>query len=546
MSYILTGQIDGQIVQHELENGENRIGREPDNEIVLNNKAVSRYHAIIFVSKNQISIKDLDSSNGTFVKEHEIDKHTVITVNDKIKFGESEFVLSYKDKPVFDDSATSVIFFEPNKINTEATLKFEEAQDQFSHTSIVAKNLFRAVTEAGKLLIGSHSVDEIFEQVLDIVEGVIPARRILLLMGDLSDGTPKIRAARSSKGSVNEKLMLSKTIIDSVFRDRKALLLTDALNDPRFQAQESIILQNLHSAMVAPLFDNEAVIGLLYADSDDIKLQYDRQQLQAFTLLANLIAIKITNARLLEAQREKERMEQEMKIATQVQQSLLSAIPSIPGYEILAWQISCLNVCGDLYDVEVLNDGRIAIVLGDITGKGMPAALLMSNVLASLRMLYQECPPLNELAERLHKQLFRSSDDMYFATLFVGFLDPASGCLEYINAGQNPPLVVYEDGKIEKLDSTGFPIGLIDEATYEIGKVELLGNSLLSVYSDGITETTNNAKQFGEDNFFQSIKKRFLKPLDEIRDDLHHDLNAYRGDIPFSDDVTLLLLRRKK
>ena len=548
MSYILIGQIEGLIVQHDLKNGEIHIGREPDNDIILNHKTVSRYHAIIQVDGNQICIRDLGSSNGTFVNGHEINQLTAINTGDKIKFSEPEFILNYSDSPTFNDSATQLVYFEPDKINAEEIIRLEEVQDHLSGpTTIVDKRLFWAVAEAGKLLIGSHSVDEIFEAVLDIVEEVIPARRILLIMGNSSNKAPEIRATRSSKQSARKKLMLSKTIIDTVYRDRKALLLSDALSDPLFQEQHSIIMQNIHSAMVAPLFDNEDVIGLLYADSDDIRLRYDRNQLQAFTLLANLIAIKITNAKLLEAQRIKERMEQEMKIAMQVQQSLLYEIPTVPGYEILAWQISCLNVCGDLYDVASLSDGRIAIVLGDVTGKGMPAALLMSNVLASLRILYQECPPLKVLVERLHKQLYRSSDAMYFATLFVGFLDLESGILEYINAGHNAPLVVHDDGKTLKLDSTGLPIGLLDEETkYEINRVQLREKSLLSVYSDGITETMNNKKLFGENNFIQGIKKRFLRSLKEIKDGLEYDLNTFRGENPFIDDVTLLLLRRRK
>ncbi len=547
MPFILTGQIKGQIVRYDLNNGEIHIGRDADNDIVLNHGTVSRYHAIIQVKEDRIRIKDLASSNGTYVKGHKINQLTEIIKGDKIRFGEPEFMLTFRGQPDFDDSATQIFYLGNNNINTDEIVQLEEVQDQFGGPATsVDKSLFRAVTEAGKLLIGSQSVDEIFEAVLDIVEGVIPARRILLILGNSPNEVPEIRAARTSK-TATEKLMLSKTVIETVFRDRKALLLSDALNDPRFKAQESIILQNLHSAMVAPLFDNEHVIGLLYADSDDITLRYDRHQLGAFTLLANLIAIKITNARLLEAQRIKERIEQEMKIATQVQQSLLNEIPTIPGYEILAWQVSCLNVCGDLYDVASLSDGRIAIVLGDVTGKGMPAALLMSNVIASLRILYQECPSLRVLVERLHKQLYQSSGDMFFVTLFVGFLDLESGNLDYINAGQNPPFVMHDDGKTEKLDSNGPPLGLIDEdLNYEINRVKLQAESLLSVYSDGITETMNHTAQFGENNFIAGIQKRFLRPLKEIRDGLRHDLDSFRGENPFNDDVTLLLLRRKR
>jgi sigma-B regulation protein RsbU (phosphoserine phosphatase) len=546
VTYLLLGQIEGQYVQHEIKDGKFRVGRSFDNEITLKDKAISRYHALIIVEGKKVSIRDLNSANGTWINSQQIYKTTVIQPGDRIKFGKPELTLHYEDTEDVDSSSTMIILSDSDKIYTEDAIKFDEIYEQFDPTSSVNQALFRAVTEAGKLLIGSRPLNDMFEKVLDIVEGVVTARRILLLMGDSPDKTPEVRAARPTTQTDNEELILSKTIINSVFNDRKALLLTDAMNDPRFQMHESIILQNLRSAMVAPLFDNQEIIGMLYADSDDRRVQYDRHQLQAFTLLANLVAVKITNTQLLEDQREKERMGQEMEIAAKVQQSLLSSPPPIPGYDILAWQISCLDVSGDLYDVEHLYDGRTALVLGDVTGKGMPAALLMSNVIASLRVLYQEIPKIDVLAKRLNKQLLQSSDDMHYVTLFLGFLDPTTGRLEYINAGHNPPIVVHKDGRIEELPSTGFPIGIINDAIFETCVVEISDASLVAIYSDGIIEAMFEGEQFGKKRFVRNIKEKRLKPLEEIRDGLHSDLKVFMGETSFNDDITLLLIRRKE
>jgi sigma-B regulation protein RsbU (phosphoserine phosphatase) len=354
-----------------------------------------------------------------------------------------------------------------------------------------------------------------------------------------------VRAARPPGEATQDKLLLSRTLVGTVLEERQALLLNDALQDPRFATQESIILQRLRSAMAAPLFDDTRVIGLLYADSDDPATRYDRNQLRAFTLLANLIAVQISNARLMEAEREKERMAREVATAAQVQRRLLPAsLPEIPGHEIAGRQLPCLEVAGDLYEVTTLDDGRLAIVLGDVTGKGLGAALLMSNVLAALRVLFQECPEPTNCADRLHRQLLQSSDETRFATLFLGLLDPATGHLDYVNAGHNPPYLLQADGTLTSLDATGMPLGLIAGATYAAASVELPPASLLGIFSDGITEAEVADEFYGEERFLESLRRRFDRPLLEILEGALDDLQAFLGEAHPGDDVTLLLLRR--
>jgi serine phosphatase RsbU (regulator of sigma subunit) len=551
--YVLTGEVAGQPFRVTLEPGRHRIGRGSENDVDLASRSVSRQHAEILIEPDRIQLRDLGSSNGTWANGRPVSDLVEIRGGDRIRFGDMELTLLAEGQTLPEGPATisglhtpEVSLSGPGEVSTQERLSWETASGEGGDAPALDQALFRAVTEAGQILVVPRPLAETFETVLGIVERVVPARRILLLLTDTPDGTPAIRAARPATGLTDEKLILSQTIIATVLRDREALLLNDVQSDPRYGVQESIILQRVRSAMVAPLFDNTQVIGLLYADSGDPRIHYDRNQLRAFTLLANLIAIKITNTRLLETEREKERMEQEIAAATKVQQSLLPRnLPCIAGYEILARQIPCHEVAGDLYDVAQLADGRVMIAVGDVTGKGMPAALLMSNAIACLRVLYPEGLPLVTLADRMHRELLESSDETHFVTLFVGVLDPRTHRIEYVNAGHNAPLLICGDATPINLGPTGMPLGLLPGATYETASVDLPPGCLLCVFSDGIPEAAVGEEFYGEERFFDSARKRSRQPFDEIADGIFADLRAFLGEHALGDDVTLLMLRRE-
>jgi serine phosphatase RsbU (regulator of sigma subunit) len=401
------------------------------------------------------------------------------------------------------------------------------------------------VTEAGRLLVVPRPLTETFQLVLEMVEAVIPARRILLLLTDTPDGSPAVRAARPAGEAAAKKLVLSRTLVATVLRDRESLLLNDLCRDPRFGDQQSIIRQSVCSALVAPLFDNTRVIGMLYADTADPRVHYDRDQLRAFTLLANLIAVQITTARLLEAERERERMAQEVAAATEVQRNLLPArLPALPGYEFAARQIPCCEVAGDLYDAIGLPDGRIALAVGDVSGKGLGAALLMAGTIAGLRILLQEQPRLAECVERLHRQILQASEATRFVTLFLGLLDPATGRLEYVNAGHNPPWLLVPDGAPETLAATGLPLGLIPGATYAAASTVVPPGGILCVYSDGISEAAAGDELYGDERLLASLRRRATEAAADQLEGILTDLRAFLGSARADDDMTLLLVRR--
>lgn len=545
--------VDGRPAVLALKSGTNRIGRGPHNDIILLDRSLSREHAEILVEKEQVTIQDLGSSNGTRVNGNLIRGPTTIRPGDSIRCGHQEILLrpgpasveTLRSGRVMDSTVAPLA--DPTDVTTGEGLNVEEARQHLKISTAVAHALLSAVTEAGQLLVAAGPLEDVFERVLDLVTRVVPARRVLLLTSGTTGGEPVVRAARPPEEVLARRLVLSRTIVATVMEERRSLLLNDALHDPRFAGKDSVIGQNLRSAMVAPLFDNQKVIGLLYADTDALESAYDRDHLRAFTLLANLIAIKITNTHLLEAQRDKERMEQELAAAVQVQKSMLPArLPAVAGYALAARQVPCEQVAGDLYDVTRLEDGRVALVLGDVSGKGMGAALLMSNVMACLRVLYQEQLPLGTLVERLHKELFQSSDESYFVTAFLGMLDPRTHRLEYVNAGHNAPFLLDSGGGQRTLPATGVPLGLLDGSTWEVESVEIPPGALLCVFSDGIPEARIGSEFYGDERLLESVVERRSQPLESVGEGILFDLCHFLGECRPGDDITLLLARREE
>ena len=491
-----------------------------------------------------LSVRDLESRNGTFLNEERvINKPVVVGRNDVVRFGAIELKLVAEDAPWARAPSTENLLSGADTLHAATRLSWTDLQEPPAETTSA---LFQVLVEAAPLLVQHRPIGELFESVLGLIERLLTVRRVLLLLHD-GDQELVLKAARP-QSSINERMMLSGAMMEAVMTERSSMLVVDAQADERFKDRHSIVSLDVRSAMVAPLFDNEQVIGLIYADSNDPLVRYDDNQLRAFTLLANLIAVKITQTKLLEEQREKERLAEEMATAARIQKSLLPLrLPVINGYEIYASQMPCFETAGDLYDVTTLESGSTAIVLGDVSGKGLGAALLMANVMASLRILYEEPDGSGRVVERLNQQVHRSTEASHFVTLFFGRLDPTSNRLEYVNAGHNPPLLVHRDERVTELPATGVPIGLIPKAGFGVETVTIPGDAILCIFTDGIPEAAIGDDEFYEEaRMVSAIRNRFDQSLESIAEGLFEDLRSFLGEHEVGDDITLLLLRRSR
>jgi sigma-B regulation protein RsbU (phosphoserine phosphatase) len=260
-----------------------------------------------------------------------------------------------------------------------------------------------------------------------------------------------------------------------------------------------------------------------------------------------MLAAKISNNILLEDKRAKEILEAELAVASQIQKQLLpKSIPVVENYALQAYQSQCKQVGGDLYDISELEDGRILILLADVSGKGIGAALLASNILAAFRTLYNlKKIDMLEGTSEISKQLLDSTRPADFATLFIGILDPSSHSMRFINAGHNPPLVIRRNGNPEYLEASGIPIGMMDFNTWKEESVMLEPGDFILVFTDGIPEAMNRGgDQFGDERLEKYLLDNCDKTPGKLLKSLMTEVDNFIGDNPRSDDITLIALRR--
>ena len=268
---------------------------------------------------------------------------------------------------------------------------------------------------------------------------------------------------------------------------------------------------------------------------------------RTLSLFANQAAIALENAKLHKLALEKERLEREMELAAEIQQRLLpKQMPEIPGFEIIGWNRPARQVGGDYFDFQGLDQGRWGLVVGDVTGKGMPAALLVSTLHSALRVLLDRMEVGPALVERLNRHIFESSAANKFITMLLAALDTKSSRLAYLNAGHNPGVLIRRNGDVEELTSGGLPLGLLPSGgAYGASILELAAGDLVCIYSDGITECeAADEEQFGLERLVELLQDHLDQPLASIIEHIDSTMIDFAQGQPQGDDQTVVLLRR--
>ena len=539
MTLYLSGSPGGQFVVWPLDRPRLTIGRSSRNELQLGDFTVSKEHAEITVDGERVLIRDLGSRNGTRVNGAEAREPIVLKPGDQIEIGHLGLTVT-ADRPVqpleLDDSAVA---------NSSRRIRLDQVLERRALATPGGHSLVRLLAQAGQLLVLPRPLKETCDQILEIVAQAVPASRYVVLLRDQPGALPTQVAARIRAGATEKPLMLSRAILHTVLDECSSVLTADAAEDQRFRASESIMAHAVHSAMAVPLFDNERVLGLIYVDRQDMIGPFSQEQLEVLTLLANMAAVKIKNARLLEAEQAARQLAQQLETAVTIQRNLLPVRPpELPGWQFDAYLESCYAVGGDLFDYYAMPDGRQVFLIGDVSGKGLGAALLMSSFLSAARVLYDACADMGELATRLSRALARNIDPGRFVTGVVGCLDPAAGRLEYVNAGHPAPCLV-SGGKVCELEATGVPFGVMPDVPYERHSIDIAPGALLAVFSDGIPEAQRGEEFFDGDRVHDALSAAASLPdLGAVRALVLSRVDEFLAGEKRTDDVTLLLLRR--
>src|SRR5256714_2385057 len=335
-------------------------------------------------------------------------------------------------------------------------------------------------------------------------------------------------------------LKMGEGLIGHVAVTGKPYVSQEVRRDPRYINARP----RTNSEMVAPIISNNEVIGVFDLESDDLNA-YSKDDLEVLMLLASQVAIIIEKVMLHEQMIEKERLETQLEVARQVQLELLPGRdPQLESFDISAYNFPTEEVSGDYYDWVRIYDDQIGIVIADVSGKGVPAALLMAFLRASLRAaIHIGYAPHISMA-KVNYLLWESIERNQFVTAFYGVLDASNKTLAYTNAGHNPPLLMNAHGNVRFEERGGVPLGMFRDSRYYEYFATINPTEILVLYTDGVTEATNNAgEEYGRDRLIDAIRRNREVGAREMIDFLHRDLLEWTDGKGATDDVTFFIVK---
>jgi sigma-B regulation protein RsbU (phosphoserine phosphatase) len=328
-----------------------------------------------------------------------------------------------------------------------------------------------------------------------------------------------------------------------------SVLSLNAQQDNRFVGTESLVIQGTCSVMCVPLTGEGKAIGVLYVDTLSPFKQFDRDQLRLFSALGNIASGHIQRQRLLEEAILRRAYERELSQAAAIQRRLLAVEPvSRPGFAFFAANQPCLAVGGDYFDLIDCGERGVVLAIGDVCGKGMGAALLMSNLQATVRAEVRAGGGPLAIGQRVNSTLHASTDPDKFVTLFLGHLDPATGRLNYVNAGHDAPLLLRAgQDACEELAATGLPAGILPDAPLNEATVNLGPGDLLYGYTDGLREAQDpSGDEFSAERLMAALVTLRALPAPEIAEKITAEVSKFTAGGEPQDDMTQLVVRRER
>jgi serine phosphatase RsbU (regulator of sigma subunit) len=543
------------------------IGRSARNDVCVPDPFASRVHAEVRREGDQYLLQDLGSANGTYYNGARLDQTVPLTTGGRIQIGETEIVFrdetaEHLSSPTIDEDAPlpeATIAFDSSQHTTSGLLEaIEGARTQTSgrfnvatvvpqHGPVAQGDLLALISKVGVTLLASATLDETLRQVARLVFDAVPAERCIIMLREDDGGELRVRAAemhdlRTDVGEVR----VSRTIIEEVVNQGRSVLTSDAQHDPRFMSS-TVTFQGIRSVLAVPLGVGERIFGMIYADSPFATSRFTEDHLKVLTTLGSVAAIRVENARLLEEHLEQERFERELQLAREIQQRFQpTAPPAVEGYELQGISFPSYEIGGDYYDFIDCPDGRLVVALGDVSGKGTSAALLMSSLHAAVHAQVALCRAIAETIGAVNRYLADNTPANRFVTLFYAELDPATGSLAFINAGHNPPLIAHTGGTVEQLASGGLPLGIMPDFDYREGRAQLRPGDVLVTYSDGVTEQTNpQGEEFGIVRLQETVAQNLDRSAAGIRDKIEDALSKFAQGTPAVDDITLVIVKRE-
>ncbi len=533
---------DGRRFEHDVEGDSLVVGRSSRADLALADRAMSREHARIRHDGDGWKLEDLGSHNGTRLNEVPIEGTQRLRDGDTVSVGGSVLVVEIHGEGE-SPSGDSVIYRSARDLLQSASGATDVSG--IAGAGKKAADRLHMLNQVNQALASSISLEELLELILDRAFVHLKPQEAAIYLRDVAGAD--VCAARRTTPGRESRPMHSKSLLHEVIDKGMVAHVVDSAVDERFAASRSLMMSGLRSFIAAPLLDAQGALGMIVVGAALGVRSFRDEDLELLVSLASVAALRIRNVRLVAEAMERQRLEQEVRLARQIQVALLPAtLPEVPGFELYGGTLPSRGVSGDFYKLLLRGDGSTcALFVADVSGKGVAASLLTASLEALSALPLEGTDPPDRICEQVGTLLFRRTPPEKYATAFLGILDPAAGDLRWTNAGHNPALLLRASGEAEWLKSTGVPLGLLPGAKYKEGGSTLAPGDALLVYTDGITEAVNpEDEEFGEERLVDAAARHRHLPLREMAAGLERDLDAFARGVPFHDDRTLVIVRR--
>jgi sigma-B regulation protein RsbU (phosphoserine phosphatase) len=508
------------------------IGRKMEKDLAIADPRVSRDHALIVSESGKFFVEDQGSKHGTFVNGERVQRK-VLDRNDRLEFGARDSIYAV---------------FHPQHVTTNTARDFlsQISGIQISNEATDLEKL-KIFLEAARKLNTTGVLDEILLTLLDVTLKLTGSERGYVFL-KTADGSLRLAAGRNSKGELLlDDKTISHSILDDALRANAEFLLTDTSQSLDLTGRQSIVAYDLRTVICIPLRKMQVqtrgrtssessasgeAMGALYVDSRFASRDISKVSGELLHVVATEAASLIENARLVQAEEESRRYQQELSIAASIQQRLMAVtIPEVPFARIIGKNLSCKEIGGDFFDAVNTDDG-LAVVLADVAGKGVSAALLASTLQGMVYSQLVAGTPLTEIMGSANRYLTNKRIGEKYATVIIARLRH-DGDLEYVNCGHVPPLLVC-GGEVIRPSHGNLPVGLLPDATYESDRYSLHSGDRLVLVTDGVTEAEN-----AEGEFFDNERLEVAAKKGSMQD-IFAAVSDFCGNTPLSDDCTVV------
>jgi len=514
------------------------VGADDLCDVVIAEDGVDERQAVLIPRESHVDMFDVGVAGGVLVNGQRV-THAELQPADELWIGSTVLHAT-----VGDEEGVVAITEMPSTVRAE-----EAASDAGEVPEPWAADNRFALLDRVRRLINSIGKDEdIFESILDVLFDSVPVRRgFLALLGD--DGQLRIRAHRNREkgGNPDEKISVSRTLLNKVIETGKAVLTSDAEADPELAMARSIHQLRIRAATAVPLKTDGRVIGIAYGDNREKPGALTREHLSILNALASVASVAVEKMRLLQQIEAKQKIEQALRIARGIQRAFLpDAAPEVDGYELAGYSESCDETGGDYYDYFVDESGAFSFVVADVTGHGVGSALLMATVRAALRALIRTEERLDSLFFQLNNTIAADLRDGRFVTCFMVRVGP-EGEIRHVGAGHTPPVVYRADGGETEIVTTGAPpLGIFRGMDFPEGEPLVLApGDVMITLTDGLVEAARaDGEMFGLDRLRTVLAEASGHSAPEIVEQVKEAVESWVGGEKLRDDATLVVLKR--